>query len=44
LRQAPEPYQLAFERIGVVIGEIRLIAAHTGDIVGALRAGCAASV
>jgi 2-haloacid dehalogenase len=44
LRLAPEPYQLASERLGVAIGEIQLIAAHTWDIVGALRAGYAAAL
>jgi 2-haloacid dehalogenase len=31
------------ERLGVAIGEIRLIAAHAWDIAGALCAGCAAA-
>jgi 2-haloacid dehalogenase len=43
LKPAPEPYQMAAERMGVAIGEVRLIAAHAWDIAGALRAGCAAA-
>jgi 2-haloacid dehalogenase len=41
LKPAPEAYQLAAERLGVPLGEIRLVAAHAWDIAGALRAGCA---
>jgi len=43
LKPAPEPYRMAAERMGVAIGEVRLIAAHAWDIAGALRAGCAAA-
>jgi 2-haloacid dehalogenase len=43
LKPAPEPYQLAAERLGVAIGDIRMIAAHAWDIAGARRAGCAAA-
>jgi 2-haloacid dehalogenase len=43
LKPAPEPYQMAAERMGVPIGEVRLIAAHAWDVAGALRAGCAAA-
>jgi 2-haloacid dehalogenase len=43
LKPAPEPYQMAAERMGVAIGDIRMIAAHAWDIAGALRAGCAAA-
>jgi 2-haloacid dehalogenase len=43
LKPSPEPYQLAAERMGVALGDIRLIAAHAWDIAGALRAGCAAA-
>jgi 2-haloacid dehalogenase len=43
LKPAPEPYRMAAERMGVAIGDIRLIAAHAWDIAGALRAGCAAA-
>ncbi len=43
LKPAPEAYRMVAERLGVAIGEIRLIAAHAWDIEGALRAGCAAA-
>jgi len=43
LKPAPEAYRMVAERLGVAIGEIRLIAAHAWDIAGALRAGCAAA-
>lgn len=43
LKPAPEPYRMAAERLGVEIGEIRLVAAHAWDVAGALRAGCAAA-
>lgn len=43
LKPAPEPYRMAAERLGVDIGEIRLIAAHAWDVAGALNAGCAAA-
>lgn len=34
---------MAAERLGVAIGEVRLVAAHAWDIAGAARAGCAAA-
>jgi 2-haloacid dehalogenase len=43
LKPAPEPYRMAAERMGVPIGQVRLIAAHAWDVAGALRAGCAAA-
>lgn len=43
LKPAPEPYHMAAQRLGVEIGDVRLIAAHGWDIAGALRAGCAAA-
>src|SRR5713101_8027685 len=43
LKPAPEAYRMVAERLGVAIGEIRLIAAHAWDIAGASRAGCAAA-
>lgn len=43
LKPAPEPYSMAAESLGVELGEIRLVAAHGWDIVGALRTGCAAA-
>jgi 2-haloacid dehalogenase len=41
LKPAPEPYRLAAERLGVPVGEVRLIAAHAWDVAGAAAAGCA---
>ncbi len=43
LKPAPEPYLMAAERLGVAIGEVRLVAAHAWDVAGATRAGCAAA-
>jgi 2-haloacid dehalogenase len=43
LKPAPEPYRMAAESLGVEIEEIRLVAAHGWDVVGALRAGCVAA-
>ena len=43
LKPAPEPYRMAAQQLGVAIGDVRLIAAHSWDIAGALRAGCAAA-
>jgi 2-haloacid dehalogenase len=41
LKPAPEPYLLAAERLGVPVGQVRLVAAHAWDLAGATRAGCA---
>ena len=43
LKPAPEPYRMAAESLGVEINEVRLVAAHGWDVVGAMRAGCAAA-
>ncbi len=43
LKPAPEPYHLVAERLGVTIGELRLVSAHAWDVAGALRAGMAAA-
>jgi 2-haloacid dehalogenase len=43
LKPAPEPYRMAAQQLGVDIKDIRLIAAHSWDVAGALRAGCAAA-
>ena len=43
LKPAPEPYRMVAERMGVPIGDVRLIAAHGWDIAGALAAGCRAA-
>jgi len=41
LKPAPEPYLLAAERLGVPVGEVRLVAAYAWGLAGATRAGCA---
>ena len=41
LKPAPEPYRMAAERLGVAVGEVRLVAAHAWDVAGAAGAGCA---
>jgi 2-haloacid dehalogenase len=43
LKPAPEPYQMAAQRLGVDISQIRLIAAHDWDVAGAMQAGAAAA-
>jgi 2-haloacid dehalogenase len=43
LKPAPEPYMMAAESLGVETGQVRLVAAHSWDVAGALRAGCAAA-
>lgn len=43
LKPAPEPYLMVARQLGVPISNIRLIAAHSWDVAGALRAGCAAA-
>ena len=43
LKPAPEPYRMAAQNLGVEISDIRLVAAHGWDVLGAMRAGCAAA-
>jgi 2-haloacid dehalogenase len=43
LKPAPEPYQMVARELGVPMNEIRLIAAHSWDVAGALHAGCRAA-
>jgi 2-haloacid dehalogenase len=43
LKPAPAPYRLVAERCGVDLREIRLIAAHSWDVSGALAAGARAA-
>jgi 2-haloacid dehalogenase len=43
LKPAPEPYRMAAETMGVEVGDVRLIAAHSWDVAGALAAGCRAA-
>jgi 2-haloacid dehalogenase len=42
-KPAPEPYRFVADALAVPIDQLRLVAAHAWDIVGALRAGCAAA-
>jgi 2-haloacid dehalogenase len=43
LKPAPQPYRAVAERTGVGLGDVRLVAAHSWDITGALSAGCQAA-
>lgn len=43
LKPAPEPYQMAAQRLGIEQHQMYLIAAHGWDIAGAKQAGCAAA-
>jgi len=43
LKPAPEVYRMAATSLGVSVGDMRLVAAHSWDVAGALRAGCAAA-
>ena len=43
LKPAPAPYLAVAERCGVAIGEVRLVAAHSWDVSGALAAGALAA-
>jgi 2-haloacid dehalogenase len=42
-KPAPEAYRSVADTLGVPMGQLRLVAAHAWDVVGALRAGCAAA-
>jgi len=42
-KPAPEPYRFVADALAAPIEHLRLVAAHAWDIVGALRAGCAAA-
>lgn len=42
-KPAPEAYRSVAEELKVPMGQLRLVAAHAWDVVGALRAGCAAA-
>lgn len=39
-KPAPEPYQMAARRMGVITADMRMVAAHDWDIAGAMSAGC----
>jgi 2-haloacid dehalogenase len=43
LKPAPEPYLMAAERLGVAPEDVLLVAAHSWDVAGAMRAGCSAA-
>jgi 2-haloacid dehalogenase len=43
LKPASEPYRMAADSLEVEVEEVRLIAAHAWDVMGAMRAGCAAA-
>ena len=43
LKPAPEPYRAAAQALGVETPQVRLVAAHAWDVIGAMRAGCAAA-
>ena len=43
LKPGPRPYHLVAERAGVPIEGVRLVAAHTWDVSGALAAGAQAA-
>ena len=43
LKPAPEPYQAVARAFGIATGDVRLVAAHSWDVSGALAAGCKAS-
>ena len=42
-KPAPEPYRMVAAELGVETMDLRLVAAHAWDIVGAMQAGCAAA-
>ena len=43
LKPAPEPYRAVAAAFGVEVAEVRLVAAHSWDVSGALAAGCKAA-
>jgi 2-haloacid dehalogenase len=43
LKPAPEPYRMVAQELGVSLSSLCLVAAHTWDIAGALKAGCSAA-
>lgn len=42
-KPAPEPYRFVTKELGGETGNLRMVAAHAWDIVGAMQAGCAAA-
>jgi 2-haloacid dehalogenase len=43
LKPTPAPYHMVAEAFGVDPGQVWLVAAHSWDVTGALRAGCRAA-
>jgi 2-haloacid dehalogenase len=43
LKPAPQPYHAVAEHCGVPAAEVRLVAAHSWDVAGAMAAGCQAA-
>jgi 2-haloacid dehalogenase len=43
LKPRPEPYALVARTFGVELADVRLVAAHSWDVAGALAAGCKAA-
>lgn len=42
-KPAPETYKMVAGELGVATSDLRLVAAHAWDVLGAMRAGCAAA-
>jgi 2-haloacid dehalogenase len=42
-KPAPDPYRHVANEMGVGVGDLRMVAAHAWDVVGALQAGCVAA-
>lgn len=42
-KPAPEPYRHVAQELAISVGDLRMVAAHAWDIVGALQAGCLAA-
>jgi 2-haloacid dehalogenase len=42
-KPAPEVYTMAAAQLEVLVNDIRLVAAHSWDVAGAMAAGCAAA-
>jgi 2-haloacid dehalogenase len=42
-KPAAEPYRHVAKEMAVAVGELRMVAAHAWDVVGALQAGCVAA-
>ncbi len=42
-KPAPEPYRMVAAELRVAMSDLRLVAAHAWDVLGAMRAGCSAA-